>query len=155
MSHVVFGEKLPGEKGSVRWCVVMMNSQFIWRQFWGRGLLLFSHSRRKASYKCAELTVWPARTILFANNPFDVKESDEHALDFALHLSHLFRSILIPACHSNTPARAFFTEFLSTHCLVLRRFAKHFHKIRRCSLAGSIAKSHQARNMTRNKRILK
>jgi hypothetical protein len=26
------------------------------------------------------------------NNPLDVKENDEHALDFALHLSRLFRS---------------------------------------------------------------
>jgi hypothetical protein len=24
------------------------------------------------------------------NNPLDVKENDEHVLDFALHLSHLF-----------------------------------------------------------------
>jgi hypothetical protein len=26
----------------------------------------------------------------FVNNPFDVKENDEHATDFALHLSRLF-----------------------------------------------------------------
>jgi hypothetical protein len=26
------------------------------------------------------------------NNPFDVKENDDHALDFALHLSHHFQS---------------------------------------------------------------
>jgi hypothetical protein len=28
----------------------------------------------------------------FVNNPLDVKENDEHALDLALHLSHLFQS---------------------------------------------------------------
>jgi hypothetical protein len=28
----------------------------------------------------------------FVNNPFDVKENDGHALDFALHLSRLFQS---------------------------------------------------------------
>jgi hypothetical protein len=28
----------------------------------------------------------------FVNNPHDVKESDEHALDFALHLCRLSRS---------------------------------------------------------------
>jgi hypothetical protein len=28
----------------------------------------------------------------FANNSLDVKENDEHALDFSLHLSRLFRS---------------------------------------------------------------
>jgi hypothetical protein len=27
----------------------------------------------------------------FVNNPLDVKENDEHAVDFALQLSHLFR----------------------------------------------------------------
>jgi hypothetical protein len=30
---------------------------------------------------------------LFENNPLDVKENHEHALDFALHRSHLFRSL--------------------------------------------------------------
>jgi hypothetical protein len=29
---------------------------------------------------------------LFVSNPFDIKENDEHALDFALHLSRPFRS---------------------------------------------------------------
>jgi hypothetical protein len=28
----------------------------------------------------------------FVNNIFDVKENDEHALDFALNMSRLFRS---------------------------------------------------------------
>jgi hypothetical protein len=28
-----------------------------------------------------------------ANNPLDVKEGDEHALDFALRLSHFFREV--------------------------------------------------------------
>jgi hypothetical protein len=28
----------------------------------------------------------------FVHNPLDAVENDEHALDFALHLSHLFRS---------------------------------------------------------------
>jgi hypothetical protein len=27
---------------------------------------------------------------LFVNNSLDVKENEEHALNFALHLSHLF-----------------------------------------------------------------
>jgi hypothetical protein len=29
---------------------------------------------------------------IFVSNPLDAKENDEHALDFALHLSRLFRS---------------------------------------------------------------
>jgi hypothetical protein len=37
------------------------------------------------------LTVWAARTIFCVTNPHDVKENDEHALDFAFYLSRLFR----------------------------------------------------------------
>jgi hypothetical protein len=35
-----------------------------------------------------ELTVWPGE--FFVNNPLDVKENYEHALDFAFRLSRLF-----------------------------------------------------------------
>jgi hypothetical protein len=37
---------------------------------------------------------------LFVNSLLSVKEIDEHALDFALHLSGLFRSALNRVCHS-------------------------------------------------------
>jgi hypothetical protein len=39
---------------------------------------------------------------MFVKNPLDVKESYEHALDFALHISRLFQSALNRACHSNS-----------------------------------------------------
>jgi hypothetical protein len=54
----------------------------------------------------------------FVNNPLDVKEDDEHALDFALHLSRRCRpwSLDFP-CTSH----ALFTEGLSNHCQCLRR----------------------------------
>jgi hypothetical protein len=35
---------------------------------------------------------WACQDEFFVHNPFDVKENDEHVLDFALNLSHLFQS---------------------------------------------------------------
>jgi hypothetical protein len=35
------------------------------------------------------------------NNPLDVTENYDHALDVAFHLSRLFRSVLNRACYSN------------------------------------------------------
>jgi hypothetical protein len=83
-SHV-FGQKFPGKKGSVRRCVVMMQQPALLSPSSGRSLRTFWCSH------CKTLTVWPAR-INSLNNPIDVKENDEHALYFALHLSRLFRS---------------------------------------------------------------
>jgi hypothetical protein len=46
-----------------------------------------SHSRR-TSQQYAESNVWPAGTNhLPTLNPLDVKESDDHAPDFGLHLT--------------------------------------------------------------------
>jgi hypothetical protein len=39
-SHVVFGEKFPGEKGGVRWCVIVMQ----------QAVLLLPNFRVKSSY---------------------------------------------------------------------------------------------------------
>jgi hypothetical protein len=57
----------------------------------------------------------------FVNNP-DVKENDEHALDFALHLSRLFGLGEFPRT-----APAFFSG-LSNHCQGLRRTFPRFAK---------------------------
>jgi hypothetical protein len=40
--------------------------------------------------------------VFFVNNPLDVKENDEHALDFALHLSRPLQPALNQTCHLNT-----------------------------------------------------
>jgi hypothetical protein len=52
---------------------------------------------------------------LFVNNTLDVKENDEHALDFALHLSAFSVSV-----SSDFPctAHGFFPESFSYHCRV-------------------------------------
>jgi hypothetical protein len=52
-------------------------------------------------------------------NPFDVKENDEHALDFAFHLSRLFWCGLNRACHSDTHVW-FMLSSLNT-CLIIIR----------------------------------
>jgi hypothetical protein len=59
-----FWSKLPGEKGSVRQCVALMQQPVPGKAF------AHFHCRRKTSRQYAELTVWPARmnslrTILF------------------------------------------------------------------------------------------
>jgi hypothetical protein len=83
----------------------------------------------------------------FANHPLDVKENDEHALDFALHLSRLFSVFPernMPFKHTCT-AHAFFPEHLSDNCDNLGSNLMLF-------LVGSIAKSHQARYTTPKKK---
>jgi hypothetical protein len=53
------------------------------------------------------------------NNPLDVKENDEHAADFALHLSRLFRPALNRACYSNTRVRIILSS--PNACLIIAR----------------------------------
>jgi hypothetical protein len=54
---------------------------------------------------------------LFVNHPLDAKENDEHALDFALHLSHW-----VWTCHSNTCVRPLLSSLnTSNHCQGLRQ----------------------------------
>jgi hypothetical protein len=51
---------------------------------------------------------------IFVNNPLDVNENDEHALDFAFHMSRLSQSQSVwtsHLCMTNT----FFSESLSNH----------------------------------------
>jgi hypothetical protein len=51
----------------------------------------------------------------FMDNPLDVKENEEHVLDFALHLSHLFCG-LVEFGLSMYVSCFFFSECLSNHC---------------------------------------
>jgi hypothetical protein len=90
------------------------------------------------------------------NNPLDVKENDEDAFDFALHLSHFFLVCPEPsmALISSCTAHAFFPECLSDYCQgVCHIFSKMFTKFDACcSFVASIMKLHQVRYTTPNKK---
>jgi hypothetical protein len=88
-SNFVFRQKLVGEEGSVRWGIVMvkqpglfspklgaMSSQFFMQSPQNFAVELGIHS----------LACWDK---FFVHKPLDVKESDEHALEIAFHLSGL------------------------------------------------------------------
>jgi hypothetical protein len=79
------------------------------------------------------------------------------SFDFALHLSCLSRVPLNWACQSNT--HVWLTLFPLNACLVIARVSVtlfwDLHKTWCCSFVGSIAKLHQARYTTANKRTKK
>jgi hypothetical protein len=72
----------------------------------------------RISQEYVELIVWPTRTSSLWTIPLMSKKNDEHALDFALHLSRHFWSRWI--CDLSCSAHAFFPERLSNHCQGLR-----------------------------------
>jgi hypothetical protein len=63
-------KKFPGENGSVRWCVVVMQQPVFLSSTFGACLRTFSRSRRKTSQQYAELNIWPARTNSFEQSPW-------------------------------------------------------------------------------------
>jgi hypothetical protein len=88
-----FSQKFPGEKGSVRRCVVVMQQPVLLSpKFGSKFSHIFTHSLYNVTVVCV-INCLAYQDELFVSNPFDVKENDEHALNFALHLSRLFRSL--------------------------------------------------------------
>jgi hypothetical protein len=149
-SLVIFGQEFPGEMEvwdrALSWC----NIKFLFSQSSGRSLRTFSHSRHKTSQQYAELTVWPARTISLWTIPMS-KKSDEHSLSFAFHLSYLSWS------HWVYTFCVCLMLFSPNTCLIIARvcytFSEDLHKIWFCSFVGSIAKLHQVKYTTVNKRM--
>jgi hypothetical protein len=87
-----FGQKLPGVKGSVRRCIVVMQQPVLFSpKFEVKSLHIFTQSPENVTVVC-EVYCLACQDELFFNNPLDVKGNDEHALNFALHLPRLFRS---------------------------------------------------------------
>jgi hypothetical protein len=84
-SHVVFGQKFPGEKGSVGRCVVMMQQPILLPSKSSN----ISRSHRKKITVVCRIDSLVCQDEFFVNNPLDVKENDEHALGFVIHLSRL------------------------------------------------------------------
>jgi hypothetical protein len=96
-------------------------------------------------------------TEFFVNTPLVLKENDEHAPDFVLHLSRIFRCALNRACHSNTGVQLMLSArnaFLIIARVSVAFFPRFAHNLS-CSFVGSIAKPHQARCTTPNKRTYK
>jgi hypothetical protein len=113
----VFCQRFPGEKevwdGALSWC----NSQFFCHQSSGRILRTFSLSPYNFT------VVWRIDCLdcqdeLFVNKPLDMKENDEHALDFALHPTRLFLS------------RWVWTFPLGAHSFFHERLCNHFQGLR-------------------------
>jgi hypothetical protein len=59
---------------------------------WGEVFAHFHAVAVKVTAVCG-IDCLACKDELFVHNPFDVKQNDEHALDFALRLSRHFRSL--------------------------------------------------------------
>jgi hypothetical protein len=89
-SHVDFGKKLPGEKGRVRLCCYNATASSFVAKLWGEVFVHVTIKHHDSMWNCLfGLPGW----LLF-NQPL-CGEDDEHFIDFALHLSCLFRSWLV------------------------------------------------------------
>jgi len=89
-SNFVFRQKLVGEDGSVRQCVVMVKQAGLFSPKLGT---MSSHFFTQSPQNFAvepgiySLACW---YNFFTHSPLDVKESDDDALEIAFHLSGLF-----------------------------------------------------------------
>ena len=89
-SNFVFRQKLVGEYGSVSWCVVMVKQPGLFSPKLGTmSSHIFTHSPQNLAVEPGihSLACWDK---FFMHNPLDVKESDDHALEIAFHLSGHF-----------------------------------------------------------------
>jgi hypothetical protein len=80
---LLFGKKFPVENGTVRRCVVMMQQSIILSPKSGAKCW---HIFKQSSYNVTVvggIDCLACQDEFFANNALDVKESDEHALEFA------------------------------------------------------------------------
>ena len=89
-SHFVFRQRLLGEDRSVRQGVVMVKQPGLFPPKFGR---MSSHAFTQSLQNVAveprihSLAFWDK---FFMHNPLDIKESDDHALGIAFHMSGLF-----------------------------------------------------------------
>jgi hypothetical protein len=83
-THVGFGQKFPGEKGSVRWCIVVMQQPVFSAKIRGK---VFSHFYT-VTVKCHSICgigCLACEDEFYVNIPVNAKENDEHVLEFVLH----------------------------------------------------------------------
>jgi hypothetical protein len=89
-TYIVFGKKFPGENGSVRLCVVMMQQPVLpLPKFGAKSSHIFTDMALNVTAVCG-IDCFVCQGELFMNNPFDIKGNDEHALGFAFHLFRPF-----------------------------------------------------------------
>jgi hypothetical protein len=89
--HVILRNKFSVEKGSMSWCFVMMQQAVLLSpKFGAKSWPVFMQSPQNVTAVCGIDCLDFENECFFVNNPFDVKENYEHALDFVLHLSHPF-----------------------------------------------------------------
>jgi hypothetical protein len=89
-SNIVFRQKLLGEDGRVRRSVVMVKQSGLFSpKFGATSSHVFTQSPQNVAIEHGihSLACWGK---FFIHSPLDVKESDDHALDIAFHLSALF-----------------------------------------------------------------
>ena len=89
-SNFVFRQKLVGDDGSVRRCVVMVKQPGLFSPKLGTmSSDSFTQSLQNFAVEPGihSLACW---NKFFMHNPHDVKESDDHALEIAFHPSGLF-----------------------------------------------------------------
>jgi hypothetical protein len=84
-SHVGFDQQFPGEKESVRRCVVMMQRPALLSpKFGSNSSHIFTQSPQNIIVVCG-IDGLTSQGEFFVNNLLDVKENDKHAPDFELH----------------------------------------------------------------------
>ena len=88
-SHVDYGQKCAGEQRSMKWHIVNDAKQFTWSQNSGHYFPLSHRAVTKVTLDCGiDLVVlW---NEFFVDNPLDIKENKEHALDFIFICGTLF-----------------------------------------------------------------
>jgi hypothetical protein len=89
-SHVVSGQKFLGERGRVR-CDFVKQQAVSVAKVRGEVFAHFNAVVQNVTAVCGTDSS-ACQDEIFVNNSLDVKENDEHALDFAVHLSRPFQS---------------------------------------------------------------
>jgi hypothetical protein len=95
-SHVICGKAFPSERGSAR-RALWRNSQFCCLRSWGRAFWHF-HAVTVRGHSSVRNWLFAYQDEFSVNDALYLKGNDEHALEFALHLSRIFQSALNPAC---------------------------------------------------------
>jgi len=89
-SHFVFRQKLLDEDRSVRQGIVMVKQPGLFSpKFGAKSSYVFTQSPQNIAVEPGIHSLTCCDKF-FVHNPLDVKESDDHALDIAFHLSGLF-----------------------------------------------------------------